>query len=191
MPGSPRHFPITNRCPVNDRLAKQAVTSVVPHEHARTRVRRYRQARPERSFSHSFSTTVQLPHLTRLIDEGQATMVLNGLIRFQRRVAVKVIEVSAANANAADENTESSLILDLALALSKDCRNDIARRTKNGLEAARRCGYLGGRRPVLDDEKRAAILARRERGQSIPAIAAGVNVSIEAVQKTLTDTKTF
>lgn len=116
-------------------------------------------------------------------------MALNALIRFQRRVAVKIIEVSAANANAVDEDTENSLILDLALSLSKDCRHDIARKTKNGLEAARRRGYLGGRWQVLDDEECASILARRERGQSIPAIAAGLNVSIEAVQKTLTDTK--
>ncbi|XAS75065.1 hypothetical protein V3G39_10335 [Dermatophilaceae bacterium Sec6.4] len=124
-----------------------------------------------------------------MANEGQATMALNALIRFQRRVAVKIIEVSAANANAVDEDTENSLILDLALSLSKDCRHDIARKTKNGLEAARRRGYLGGRWQVLDDEECASILARRERGQSIPAIAAGLNVSIEAVQKTLTDTK--
>lgn len=118
-------------------------------------------------------------------------MAINRLIRFRRRVAVKVIEVSAANSNAVDENTESSLILDLVLALSKDGRHAIACRTKNGLEGARRRGYLSGRGPVLDDEKRADIIARRERGQSIPAIAAGLNVPIEAVQKTLTDIKTL
>jgi DNA-directed RNA polymerase specialized sigma24 family protein len=40
---------------------------------------------------------------------------------------------------------------------------------------------------VVDDDKRAAILARRQRGESIRTIAAGVDVSIGVVHKTLTD----
>lgn len=87
---------------------------------------------------------------------------------------------------AAGEHTERSLILDLALALSEDRRRDIVRKTNNGLEAARRRGRAGGRRPVVDD-KRAAILARRQRGESIRTIAAGVKVSIGVVHKTLTE----
>jgi DNA invertase Pin-like site-specific DNA recombinase len=59
------------------------------------------------------------------------------------------------------------LILDLALALAEDRRRDITRKTKDGLEAARKRGRAGGRRPVVDDDKRAAILARRQRGESI------------------------
>lgn len=43
----------------------------------------------------------------------------------------------------------------------------------------------GGRRPVVDDDRRAAILARRERGESIRAIAAGAKVSVGVVHKTL------
>jgi DNA invertase Pin-like site-specific DNA recombinase len=89
---------------------------------------------------------------------------------------VKVLEGIAAG-----EHTERSLILDLALALSEDRRRDIVRKTKDGLEAARR--------PVVDDDKRAAILARRERGESIRTIAAGVKVSIGVVHKTLADAK--
>ncbi|WP_235854375.1 hypothetical protein [Nonomuraea aridisoli] len=83
--------------------------------------------------------------------------------------------------------TERSLILDLALALAEDRRRDITRKTKNGLEAARKRGRVGGRRPVVDDDKRAAILARRARGESIRTIAAGVNLSIGVVHKTLGD----
>jgi hypothetical protein len=60
------------------------------------------------------------------------------------------------------------LILDLALALSEDRRRDIVRKTKDGLEAARRRSRVGGRRPVVDDDKRAAILARRQRGEIHP-----------------------
>ncbi|MGW3563321.1 hypothetical protein ACWDSL_05355 [Streptomyces sp. NPDC000941] len=63
----------------------------------------------------------------------------------------------------ADEHTEGFLILDFALALSEDRRRDIVRKTKDGLETARRRGRVGGRRPVVDDDKRAAVLARRRR----------------------------
>ncbi|MFB4302416.1 hypothetical protein [Actinomadura sp. NTSP31] len=40
---------------------------------------------------------------------------------------------------------------------------------------------------MVDDDKRAAILARRERGESVGTAAAGVDVSIGVVHKTLTD----
>ena len=53
--------------------------------------------------------------------------------------------------------------------------------TNNGLEAARKRGRVGGRRPVVDDDKRAAILARRQRGESIRTIAAGVKISVGVV----------
>ncbi|MCA4135660.1 helix-turn-helix domain-containing protein [Arthrobacter sp. M4] len=56
----------------------------------------------------------------------------------------------------------------------------------NGLEASRRQGRVGGRRPVVDDDTRAAILARRERGEFIRTLAAGVGRSTGVVHKTLT-----
>ncbi|MER5623982.1 hypothetical protein ABT061_23390 [Streptosporangium sp. NPDC002544] len=40
---------------------------------------------------------------------------------------------------------------------------------------------------MVDDDKRAAILARRQCGESIRTIAAGVKVSIGVVHKTLAD----
>lgn len=83
-------------------------------------------------------------------------------------------------------NTERSLILDIAHALAEDRRRDIIRKTKNGLDAAR-ARVRGGRRPVVDDDKRAAILDRRKRGESIRTIAAGVKVSVGVVHKTLAD----
>ncbi|WP_433259165.1 hypothetical protein ACQPYK_23985 [Streptosporangium sp. CA-135522] len=45
---------------------------------------------------------------------------------------------------------------------------------------------VGGRRPVVDDDKRAAIFDRHRRGESIRTIAAGVKVSVGVVHKTLT-----
>lgn len=123
-------------------------------------------------------TVQEVDRLGRNLLEG--LIVLNDL--FQRGVAVKVLEGIAAG-----EHTERSLILDLALALSEDRRRDIVRKTKNGLEAARRRGRVGGRRPVVDDDKRAAILDRRRRGESIRTIAAGVKVSVGVVHKTLAE----
>jgi DNA invertase Pin-like site-specific DNA recombinase len=75
--------------------------------------------------------------------------LLEGLIVLshlaERGIGVKVLEGIAAG-----EHTERSLILDLALALAEDRHRDIVRKTRDGLEAARR------RRPVVDDDKRAA-----------------------------------
>lgn len=90
---------------------------------------------------------------------------------------------------AVGEHTERSFILDLALALAEDRRRDIVRKTKNGLETARKQGKVGGRRPVVDDDRRAAILDRRRRGESIRTIAAGVKVSVGVVHKTLAEAK--
>jgi hypothetical protein len=121
-------------------------------------------------------TVQEVDRLGRNLLEG--LIVLNDL--FQRGVGVKVLEGIAAG-----QHTERSLILDLALALAEDRRRDITRKTNNGLEAARKRGRVGGRRPVVDDDKRAAILARRQRGESIRTIAAGVKVSVGVVHKTL------
>ncbi|MEV0756485.1 recombinase family protein [Streptosporangium sp. NPDC050280] len=110
----------------------------------------------------------EVDRLGRNLLEG--LIVLNNL--FQRGIAVKVLKRIAAG-----EHTERSLILDLAL--SEDRRRDIVRKTKDGLEAARRRNRVSGRWPVVDDDKRAAIRT----------IAAGVKVSIGVVHKTLTDTK--
>ncbi|WP_448060869.1 recombinase family protein [Cellulomonas hominis] len=123
----------------------------------------------------------EVDRLGRNLLEG--LIVLNDL--FQRGIAVKVLDGIAAG-----EHTQRSLILDIALALSEDRRRDIVAKTKNGLEAARRRGRVGGRRPVVDDDKHAAILARRARGESIRTIAAGVGISIGVVHKTLTQTTT-
>ena len=48
----------------------------------------------------------------------------------------------------------------MALALAEDRRRDIVRKTKHGLDTARARGKVGGRPRVVDQDKRAAILAR-------------------------------
>ena len=88
---------------------------------------------------------------------------------------------------AAGEHTERSFVLDMALALAEDRRRDIIRKTRDGLEAARRRGHVGGRPRVLDDDKRAVIAARRSRGESVREIAAAVGVSPSTVWNALSE----
>ncbi len=126
---------------------------------------------------HDLLCVQEVDHLGSNLPEG--LIVLSDL--FQRGIGVKVLEGIAAG-----EHTEPSLILDLALALALDRRRNIGRKTRNGLEAVRQRGQVVGRRPVVDDDKRATILALREQGESIRTIATAVGVSIGVVHKTLT-----
>lgn len=115
--------------------------------------------------------------------------LLEGLIvlteLFERGIAVKVLDGIAAG-----EHTERSLILDLALALAEDRRRDISRKTRNGIDAARKRGRVGGRPRVIDDDKRAVILARREKGESIRVIARVLDVSVGTVHAVLAEEST-
>ncbi|MDQ1051216.1 recombinase family protein [Streptomyces sp. V4I2] len=100
----------------------------------------------------------EVDRLGRNLLEG--LIVLNDL--FQRCIALMVREGIASG-----EHTERSLVLDLALALAEDRRRDIVRKTKNGLESARTRtrtrtrtrarARVGGRRPVVDADKRRVI----------------------------------
>lgn len=120
----------------------------------------------------------EVDRLGRNLLEG--LIVLNEL--FERGISVKVLDGIAAG-----EHTERSLILDLALALAEDRRRDISRKTKNGLDAARKRGKVGGRPRVIDDDKRAIILSRREKGESIRVIARVLDVSVGSVHAVLAE----
>lgn len=121
-------------------------------------------------------TVQEVDRLGRNLLEG--LLVLNDL--FQRGVAVKVLEGIAAG-----EHTERSFILDLALALAEDRRRDIVRKTRNGLEAARARGRVGGRPRVVDDDKRRVILARHAEGESIRTIARATKLSVGTVHNVI------
>lgn len=123
-------------------------------------------------------TVQEVDRLGRNLLEG--LVVLNDL--FSRDIAVKVLEGIAAG-----EHKERSLILDLALALAEDRRRDIVRKTRNGLEAARARGRVGGRPRVVDDDKRRVVLARRADGESIRTIAAATKLAIGTVHSVLTE----
>lgn len=123
----------------------------------------------------------EVDRLGRNLIEG--LVVLTDL--FERGIAVKVIEGIAKG-----EHTERSFVLDMAMALAEDRRRDIVRKTKNGLEAARKRGRVGGRPRVIDDDKRAVIMSRREKGESIREIARALDVSVGTVHAVVTDAST-
>lgn len=128
----------------------------------------------------------EVDRLGRNLLEG--LIVLNDL--FERGISVKVLEGIAAG-----EHKERSLILDLALALAEDRRRDIVKKTKNGLEAARRRGRVGGRKPVMTEALTVQAVALRDRGFTIRQIQPhlriaegankGKNPSIGAISQAL------
>ncbi|MFI7610903.1 recombinase family protein [Nonomuraea terrae] len=118
-------------------------------------------------------TVQEVDRLGRNLLEG--FIVLNDL--FQRGIAVKALEGIAAG-----EHTERSLTWIWPWPCRRTGAATSAARPRT--EAARRRGRVGGRRPVVDADKRAAILARREHGESIRTIAAEVKVSVGVVHKT-------
>jgi DNA invertase Pin-like site-specific DNA recombinase len=103
----------------------------------------------------------EVDRLGRNLLEG--LIVLNEL--FERGVPVKVLEGIAAG-----EHRERSLILDLALALAEDRRRDIVRKTRSGLDAARKRGRVGGRRPVMSEALVVQAIALRAAGMTLRQI---------------------
>ena len=64
-------------------------------------------------------------------------------------------------------------------------RETLIERTRDGLEAARRQGRVGGRPPVLNTAQRQAVLDLRAAGRSATEIAATLNVSRSTVYRVL------
>lgn len=84
---------------------------------------------------------------------------------FERNIAVKVLEGVGAG-----EHKESNLLLELALVLATERRRDIVKKTKNGLDAARARGRVGGRRPVMTEALVVQAVALRTKGFSLKQI---------------------
>ncbi|MFC8521369.1 MULTISPECIES: helix-turn-helix domain-containing protein [Micrococcaceae] len=94
---------------------------------------------------------------------------------------MKVLEGAAAG-----EHTERNVILDIAHALAEDHRrSDVDRKPKNVPESVRMLGKVGGRPLVIDADKRAAILAKLEKGDSMHVIARELHVPVESVYNVL------
>lgn len=109
---------------------------------------------------------------------------------FERDIAVKVLDGVGAG-----EHKEMNLLLELALVLASERRRDIVKKTKNGLDAARARGRVGGRRPVMTEALVVQAIALRERGYSLKQIQPhlritegknkGKNPSIGAISQAL------
>lgn len=83
--------------------------------------------------------------------------------------------------------TSGKLFFQIFGALAEFERNLIRERTNAGLAAARSRGRLGGRKPVLTDEKKAAIdaMAKGRPAASIRSIANAVGVSERTIRRYL------
>jgi DNA invertase Pin-like site-specific DNA recombinase len=111
---------------------------------------------------------------------------------FERNISVKVLEGVGAG-----EHKEMNLLLELALVLASERRRDIVKKTKNGLEAARARGRVGGRRPVMTEPLVVQAVALRAKGYSLKQIQPhlrisegknkGRNPSIGAISQALRD----
>lgn len=84
---------------------------------------------------------------------------------FDRGIAVKVLEGVGAG-----EHTEMNLLLELALVLASERRRDIVKKTRNGLEAARKRGRIGGRPPVMTEALTIQAAALRDKGFTLRQI---------------------
>lgn len=105
---------------------------------------------------------------------------------FDRGIAVKVLDGVAKG-----DHAKGSIILTLALAIAQERREDIVRKTKNGLEAARKRGKVGGRPSVVDADKRRVIIARHENDEeSVRTIAKATGVSVGTVHKVISEHRT-
>lgn len=114
----------------------------------------------------------EVDRLGRNLPEG--LVVLREL--FDRGVTVKVLEGIAAG-----EHKETSLLLDIGMALAEDHHWGIKQKTRNGLGAARRREKIRGRPKVIDESKMAAITDRYEKDESLREIARAVGVSPTSV----------
>lgn len=109
---------------------------------------------------------------------------------FERDIAVKVLDGVGAG-----EHKEMNLLLELALVLASERRRDIVKKTKNGLDAARARGRVGGRRPVMTEALVVQAVALRAKGYSLKQIQPhlritdgknrGKNPSIGAISQAL------
>lgn len=84
---------------------------------------------------------------------------------------------------------EGKFFFTMMVAFAELERDMIVERTRAGLDAAKAQGRTGGRPTVMDADKLAAAKARKAKGQSVTAIAEGLNVSRATLYRALADTE--
>ena len=151
----------------------------------------------ERVFSDTISGTKrERPELARLLDQIRSGDVVT-VTKYDRLARslpdlldiVKTIEGKEAGFRSLAEDIDTTtpagrLIFHVFASIAQFERERIAERTREGLEAARKRGRVGGRPPALSPEQKAeARRMRDEEGRSIKAIARLFRVSENTVRR--------
>lgn len=156
-----------------------------------------RSAGAERIFADRITGTARRrPELDRMLDqlrEGDV-VVVSKYDRLARSLhdlldIVKAIQAAGAGFRSLAEDIDTTtpagrLIFHVFASIAQFERERISERTREGLEAARRRGRVGGRPPVLAPAQKAEVRRMRdEEGRSLPEIARLFRVSVSTVRR--------
>ena len=151
----------------------------------------------ERVFSDAISgTRRERPELAKLLDQLRPGDVVT-VTKYDRLARslpdlldiVKTIEAKEAGFRSLAEDIDTTtpagrLIFHVFASIAQFERERIAERTREGLEAARKRGRVGGRPPALSPEQKAEVRRMRdEEGRSIKAIVRLFRVSENTVRR--------
>lgn len=140
-------------------------------------------------------TARRRPELDRLLDqlrEGDVVVVTkyDRLARSLRDLLDIVAEIGAKGAGfrslAEDIDTTTPagrLVFHIFASIAEFERARIAERTKEGLEAARRRGRIGGRPPALNPAQKDEVRRMKDEGRPLPEIARLFRVSVATVRR--------
>ena len=120
--------------------------------------------------------------VTKLDRLGRDALDTLGLIRDLRNrgVGVRILALGADTSGPA-----GTLILGVLASVAEWERAIISERTKEGLEAARRRGRIGGRRHVLSPSARDEVVKAHQQGEKVAAIARRYRVDRATVYRVL------
>ena len=150
----------------------------------------------ERTFAEKVGGAVRArPQLERLLDQlrpGDVVVVTkyDRLARSLKDLLEVVERIAAAGAGfrslAEDIDTTTPagrLVFHVFASIAQFERERISERTREGLEAARRRGRVGGRPPALSADQRAEARRMKEAGRSIAEIARLFEVSPQTIRR--------
>lgn len=151
----------------------------------------------ERIFADKITgTALKRPELDKLLDQlrdGDVIVVAkyDRLARSLRDLLdiVETIQERSAGFRSLAEDIDTTtpagrLVFHVFASIAQFERERIAERTKEGLDAARRRGRVGGRPPALNPEQRAEVQRMRDQdGKSVAEIARLFSVSLATVRR--------
>jgi DNA invertase Pin-like site-specific DNA recombinase len=136
------------------------------------------------------------PELDRLMDQLRPgdVVVVTKYDRLARSLAdlldiARSIEARGAGFRSLAEDIDTTtpagrLVFHVFASIAEFERGRIAERTREGLEAARKRGRVGGRPPALSPDQKAEVRRMRdEEGRRLPEIAALFRVSVKTVRR--------